>query len=328
LRSIRLIPVVIFAALALLVFKGVGLVTNGGYVLGTQAAVATGAPEGGGGQTGASDGSVSLPSEMTLSDTAPMLADSAPTIASTPKPGEEQGSSHGSSSTSGSSGAEASSEPIPDAVACPSTGTNPDRPSRSPDLTEHIGNVMVTKCPDVSMPVTASGDALPTTKDGNGKIVPLSVADGSDSQDALLARLSERRTQLDQREADLNTREALIAAAEKRLDERTAALQALEDKINSLVDQKQAEEDAQFKAVVSMYENMKPKDAARIFDTLDLGTLLRVAKAMNPRKMSPILAAMSPKPAEALTTAMATQQQVQVAQTGENLASLPQIVGQ
>jgi hypothetical protein len=33
LRQVRLLPVVIFAALALLIFKGIGLVTNGGYVL-------------------------------------------------------------------------------------------------------------------------------------------------------------------------------------------------------------------------------------------------------------------------------------------------------
>ena len=32
-KSIRLLPVVIFAALALLLFKGIGLVTTGGYVL-------------------------------------------------------------------------------------------------------------------------------------------------------------------------------------------------------------------------------------------------------------------------------------------------------
>jgi len=45
--------------------------------------------------------------------------------------------------------------------------------------------------------------------------------------------------------------------------------------------------------------------------------------------MSPILAAMSPKPAEALTTAFATTGNTEtVPASGENLASLPQIVGQ
>ena len=40
-KSVRLLPVVIFAALALLLFKGIGLVTSGGYVL-TGSATAAG----------------------------------------------------------------------------------------------------------------------------------------------------------------------------------------------------------------------------------------------------------------------------------------------
>jgi flagellar motility protein MotE (MotC chaperone) len=78
---------------------------------------------------------------------------------------------------------------------------------------------------------------------------------------------------------------------------------------------------------------MKPKDAAKIFDTLDLNVLLKVARAMNPRKMSPVLALMSSEPAQALTTAFAaTTPDNTVADSSggagqPNLAALPQIVG-
>ena len=78
LRSPRLLPVVIFAALALLVFKGIGLVTSGGYVLtGTQTAVAAEpaatdaatAPD-----TVAPDVANAVPhSEPTMSDTTPTI---------------------------------------------------------------------------------------------------------------------------------------------------------------------------------------------------------------------------------------------------------------
>jgi len=78
-RSIRLLPVVIFAALALLVFKGIGLVTNGGYVLtGTTQVVAQ--------DTGSSSSSadatmtLSMPSEATASDASPTMNDTAPTL--------------------------------------------------------------------------------------------------------------------------------------------------------------------------------------------------------------------------------------------------------
>jgi flagellar motility protein MotE (MotC chaperone) len=57
---------------------------------------------------------------------------------------------------------------------------------------------------------------------------------------------------------------------------------------------------------VTMYENMKPKDAARIFDRLSLPILLKVVRQMKPRKMADILARMSPEAAERLTVAIAS----------------------
>jgi flagellar motility protein MotE (MotC chaperone) len=54
-----------------------------------------------------------------------------------------------------------------------------------------------------------------------------------------------------------------------------------------------------------MYETMKPKDAARVFDRLGLDVLVPVVQQMNPRKMSDVLAAMSPDRAEKLTVALA-----------------------
>ncbi len=66
-KSIRLLPVVIFAALALLVFKGIGLVTNGGYVLtGTVPAIA---------QDASVDANAPVPSDTVATDTSPVVGD-------------------------------------------------------------------------------------------------------------------------------------------------------------------------------------------------------------------------------------------------------------
>jgi len=180
------------------------------------------------------------------------------------------------------------------------------------------------------MPVDQHGDAVPTKLDAKGQVVPLGQED--DSQAALLQRLGERRAELDKREADLAMRESIVTAAEQKLDERTKQLEDLQAQVNALVDQKQAAEDAAFKAIVQMYETMKPKDAAKIFDTLDPAVLIKVARAMDPRKMSPILATMSPETAQRLTTAFTQSDDgnaVASATTGgsQNLAALPQIVG-
>jgi flagellar motility protein MotE (MotC chaperone) len=54
-----------------------------------------------------------------------------------------------------------------------------------------------------------------------------------------------------------------------------------------------------------MYENMKPKDAGRIFDRLDMSVLIEVASRIKPQKMSDILAQMSAEAAEKLTVELA-----------------------
>ena len=50
-----------------------------------------------------------------------------------------------------------------------------------------------------------------------------------------------------------------------------------------------------------IYENMKPKEAARIFEALEMDTLLEVAERMKERKLAPIMAKMHPEKARDMT---------------------------
>jgi flagellar motility protein MotE (MotC chaperone) len=141
---------------------------------------------------------------------------------------------------------------------------------------------------------------------------------------ALLERLQERRAELDARAKELEMRESLLKAAEKRLEGRIAELKDLEARINNAVQQREEGEVARFKNVVTMYENMKAKDAAKIFDRLELKILVEVAKEINPRRMSDILAQMTPDAAQQLTVELAARS---AAKEKEKAAELPKIEG-
>lgn len=175
-----------------------------------------------------------------------------------------------------------------------------------------------------------SGDAIPLQIDGKGGSLPLLTTDGGTlTEQQLLERLAARRTELEQYEQDLVLRASIVNAAEQRIEERAATLAALEAQISTLVDQRQEMESGQFAGIVAMYETMKPKDAANIFNNLDMDVLLRVAKTMSPRKMAPILAEMDAARAQELTVKMADLADQPAAEmTPEDLAALPQIVGQ
>jgi len=146
----------------------------------------------------------------------------------------------------------------------------------------------------------------------------------STAERAILESLQKRRTELDARAHELDVREDLLRAAEKRVGGRIDELKELETRVGAAVQQKDDAEVARFKNVVTMYENMKAKDAAKIFDGLDIKVLLEVAKVINPRRMSDILAQMMPENAQRLTVELAVRPtQGEPSQT----ADLPKIQG-
>jgi len=160
-------------------------------------------------------------------------------------------------------------------------------------------------------PPTPAGTVIPV--DG-GRIL-------SAAERAVLERLGERRAELEARAKELEMRESLVLAAEKRLEGRVAQLKQLEAQLNEAMRAKDENESARVKNVVMMYENMKPKDAARVFDRLDMRVLLEVATQINPRRMSDIMAQMTPEAAERLTVELASRAK------DKPPAELPKIVG-
>ena len=137
--------------------------------------------------------------------------------------------------------------------------------------------------------------------------------DLSKSEIAVLESLSKRREELEKRAKALDMREQLVTAAEKRLKDRVTELKQIQSNIDKTIDQKDKESEERLASVVKMYESMKPKDAARIFERLDMGVLLDVVKRMSPRKVADVLSQMDPVAAQELTVELAT---------GENLPDL------
>lgn len=128
--------------------------------------------------------------------------------------------------------------------------------------------------------------------------------------------LAKRRAELEKAQKDMKVREALLKAAEQELDRKYQELRKLRGEIEALLERQSDEEQGRITSLVKVYEGMKPKDAARIFDTLDLDILVQVLSRMSERKLSPVLAAMNPERARTVTIMLAEQ---------KKLPSLPQV---
>ncbi|MCH2546175.1 MAG: hypothetical protein MK052_00995 [Alphaproteobacteria bacterium] len=123
----------------------------------------------------------------------------------------------------------------------------------------------------------------------------------------VLESLSNRREKLDKWESEIALREKVLAATEQRIEGKLTELNALSAELKELLVTYDKEEDAKISSLVKIYETMKPKDAARIFDQLDMDTLLMVVDRMSERRVAPVLAAMSPQKAKEVTQQLADQ---------------------
>ncbi len=168
--------------------------------------------------------------------------------------------------------------------------------------------------PDLALP---PGDGAPADLMGGGDAMPMMpeedratvaarmLADDptllTQSEIDLLQKLAERRVEIDARAREMESREAMLAAAESRIDRKIEEFRALQATIESLVKTYDEQQGTKLQSLVKIYENMKPKDAARIFEELEMDVLLKVAERMKERSLAPIMAKMNPQRAREVT---------------------------
>ena len=122
---------------------------------------------------------------------------------------------------------------------------------------------------------------------------------------AILETLRARRGEIEAREGALAQREMLIAAAERRLAGRLDELSSLQQRLEAEARTRDERTEQGWRQMVRLYEGMRPRDAAGIFDDLDMAVLLQVVDRMREAKAGPVLAAMRPERARLVTTELA-----------------------
>ena len=268
LRDLRLIPAVALAASALFLLKVSAIVVQGGYTLAaSHAALAQGLG------AGVKPAEVAMPPPAPLEDTAPAnRADPRSWVRDIYGPPEYTGSVAAKPEAAAHGAA-----PAAEKSAAPAHGA---APGGEKSATPEVSN---TPPAEVVKPALTPGER------------------------AVLESLQQRRQELETRAREMDVRESLLKAAEKRIEQRLQELKETEARITGAATKKDEEEIAKFKSLVSMYENMKAKDAAKVFDRLNMRVLIEVVNAMNPRRMSDILGLMTPEVAERLTIEIANR---------------------
>ncbi|MER2519474.1 MAG: hypothetical protein ABTQ34_02165 [Bdellovibrionales bacterium] len=178
----------------------------------------------------------------------------------------------------------------------PPADAHAEEPSRQP-----ASSAATTLTPTTSQ----DGHATEASPTPSGE--PPANEESSPAEMDILKQLSARREALDRRSQDIDKRETLLKIYEQRIEQKTSEMTALRQQIQSLLGQANETQAAQLDNLVKIYETMKPEDAAKIFDTLDMQILLGVIQRMKPKSTAPIMAKMSAEKAREVTISLLKQ---------------------
>jgi flagellar motility protein MotE (MotC chaperone) len=131
------------------------------------------------------------------------------------------------------------------------------------------------------------------------------TANFTKSEIDLLKELSKRREKLDQDGKDLDVKGQVLKATETKLDQKISEMKSMQAKLEDLMKQYNAQEQKKITSLVKIYETMKPKDAAKIFNELEMPILIKVVSNMKEVKVAPIIATMTPLKARDLSVELA-----------------------
>ncbi len=132
----------------------------------------------------------------------------------------------------------------------------------------------------------------------------------SQSEMDILQQLAERRDRVDKREQEIDVRSAILKAAEARIDKKVEEMKNLQATIERLLAAYDEQQEKKVASLVKIYESMKPKEAAKIFEELEMDVLLMVVERINSRRLAPILAVMSPQKAREVTVELSRLRQL------------------
>lgn len=126
-----------------------------------------------------------------------------------------------------------------------------------------------------------------------------------DDLEAMLAALTEREKRLEQREEKVQKRIETLAMADREISNRMLELQQIEEDLSRTLAMSDQAAEKDIGKLVSVYENMKSKDAAALFEEMDPNFAAGFLARMQPEAAAGVMAGLSPTAAYTISVVLA-----------------------
>ncbi|MBI1417349.1 MAG: hypothetical protein GC146_09015 [Limimaricola sp.] len=148
--------------------------------------------------------------------------------------------------------------------------------------------------------------AMATGSAPQGTAVVPGAACPDDAQlSAMLAAFRQRDADLSAREAQIADRIQALKVAQAQVDDRIAALDAAKAALEATLAVAQTAAEKDLGQLTTVYENMKPKDAAAVFEQMDPAFAAGFLGRMRPDAAAAVMAGLQPDTAYAVSVILA-----------------------
>lgn len=132
----------------------------------------------------------------------------------------------------------------------------------------------------------------------------LQLAD-KDELDGMLRAFMEREAALQAREREMEDRLTALALAEAAIERQLAALEATEEQLRATIAGAEGASESDLESLTTVYESMKPKDAAVLFEEMEPEFAAGFLARMRPEAAAGVLAGLSPEAAYSISVVLA-----------------------
>lgn len=151
---------------------------------------------------------------------------------------------------------------------------------------------------DLSLVSTAEASDPEPMSSGIGPTAPIRAA---------LDEVTALRDRLAAREAEIDDRERAIEAAQVLIEERLAALEAVETRLETLIQTSDSAAEADLARLTEVYQTMDPDQTAALFAQMDPNFAAGFLTRMSPAASGAVLAELDPAIAYAISVVIATR---------------------
>lgn len=113
-----------------------------------------------------------------------------------------------------------------------------------------------------------------------------------------LSKLNDRKRELDAREQEIARQEAELARMKEEIDRRVGELESMRARISEMLAERVKTDEQKVETLVQMYSNMKPPQAARIFESMDEDLAVEILGRMKKKNAADIMNLLKPEKAQ------------------------------